>query len=584
MHFPVALTATVVFHALRRRMTVLRTALSSLIADVQDEQKRGVSMTGWHKSISLGLSVAAVLTCWTRQTVATGARVTTSCETLKAVALRNTTITAAGVVEAGAFAGASARGYDYKTLPAFCRVQGVIAPSSDSHIEFEVWMPAAGWNGKYQGVGNGGFAGEITYSQMATVLSAGYTTASTDTGHKANGTDAQWALGHPEKILDYGYRGIHETADKAKAVIRGFYAAPAKYAYFTSCSNGGRQALMEAQRFPADYDGIIAGAPAANFTHTAALFGSDLLAIGDRSTFVPPAKFAAIEAAVVAACDARDGVKDGIVAEPTTCAFDPAGLLCREAESDSCLTSPQIATLKKLYSGLSTAKGQQIFPGFVPGGESGPGGWGLWLSGITPDASLEYAFATQFFKNMVHKDPAWDYHSFNIERDLKAADDAVGATLNAIDPNLGAFHKRGGKLILFHGWSDAALPPTATIDYYRNVAATVGQRKADSFVRTYMVPGMQHCGGGPGADSFGVLPGMPPVEPDPARNMSAAMVRWVEEGIAPSAIVATKYKDRTPAGGVAFTRPLCPYPQVARYKGTGSVDDAANFVCSAPAR
>ena len=523
---------------------------------------------------------AAVLTCRALGTVASGAPAATACDSLKESRLPNTTITAADVVAPGAFTDQGAENPIYKTLPAFCRVQGVIAPSRDSHIEFEVWMPAAGWNGKYYGVGNGGFAGRITYSQMASVLSAGYATASTDTGHKGNSTDAQWALGQPEKIVDYGYRAIHETAGTAKALIRAFYGEPAKYSYFTSCSNGGRQGLMEAQRFPDDYDGIIAGAPAANFTHTAALFVSNLLSTGDRSTFVPAAKFATIDAAVVTACDARDGVKDGLVAEPTTCAFDPAVLLCRDAENDSCLTNPQIATLKKLYSGLSR-KGQKIFPGFVPGGESGPGGWGLWLSGTAPDSSLEYAFGTQFFRNMVHKNPSWDYRTFDVDRDLQAANDAVGSALNAVSPDLGRFQERGGKLILFHGWSDAALPPNATIDYYQSVAAKLGQQRTDSFVRTYMVPGLQHCSGGPGTDSFGILPGFPPTEPDPARNMSAAMVRWVEQGTAPAAIIATKYKGRTPADGVAFTRPLCPYPQVSRYKGTGSADDAANFVCAA---
>jgi feruloyl esterase len=445
-------------------------------------------------------------------------------------------------------------------------------------------MPAVGWNGRYQGVGNGGFAGDISYPQLAAALSASYATASTDTGHRAGGTNAEWAFGHPEKIVDYGYRAIHLTAENAKALIRAFYGEPAKYAYFTGCSNGGRQALMEAQRFPDDYNGIIAGAPAANFTRTAALFGSNLLATGDKSTLVPAAKFAAIEAAVVAACDAKDGVTDGVVTEPTMCAFDPGVLLCRDTENDSCLTSAQVATMKKLYSGLSATSGKSIFPGFVPGGESGPGGWGTWLSGSAPDSSLEYAFGTQFFKNMVYKDPTWDYRTFTMERELKAADEAVGATLNAIDPNLATFQKRGGKLILYHGWSDAALPPTATIDYQRSIAATLGQQQTDAFVRTYMMPGVQHCGGGPGADSFGVLPGLPPSDADPTRNMSAAMVRWVEQGVAPSTIVATKYKGPAAAAAtVAFTRLLCPHPQVARYKGTGSPDDAANFACSVPA-
>lgn len=536
------------------------------------------------KSTVVGVAVIMLFVWGSLKTTAIGARRATSCESLKSTQLPDTTLTGADVVAPGAFTAASARGFDYKKLPAFCRVQGVIAPSPDSHIEFEVWMPAAGWNGKFQGVGNGGFAGEINYSQMAAVLIAGYATASTDTGHKAGGTDAAWALGHPEKIIDYGYRAIHETTEKAKTLIRAFYGEPAKHSYFSSCSNGGRQALMEAQRFPSDYDGIIAGAPAAHFTHIAALFGSNLLATADRSTFIPSSKYEAIEKAVVAACDASDGVKDGVLNDPTTCAFDPSTLLCREAESDACLTSAQIATMKKLYDGVRAGSGTRIFPGFVPGAESGPGGWGLWLSGAAPDSSLEYAFGTQFFKNMVHKDASWDYRTFDVARDLKAADDAVGSALNAINPDLSAFQKRGGKLILFHGWNDAALPPAATIDYQRSVVAKLGEKSADSFVRTYMIPGLQHCSGGPGATNFGVLPGLPPVEPDPASNMSAALVRWVEDGIAPSSIIATKYKGPAPAEGIAFTRPLCPYPQVARYKGTGSVDDAANFVCATSSR
>jgi feruloyl esterase len=541
-----------------------------------------VANSSRHNLVSFALSVAVLVAASMAIRVSTAARAPAPCESLKSTPLPNTTITSAGIVDAGAFSAASARGFDYKTLPAFCRVQGVIAPSADSHIEFEVWMPSAGWNGRYQGVGNGGFAGEISYPQLAAALTAGYATASTDTGHKASGIDAQWALGHPEKIVDYGHRAIHETADKAKTLIGAFYGDPAKRSYFSGCSNGGRQALMEAQRYPDDYDGIIAGAPAANFTRTAALFASNLVAMADRASYVPASKYAAIEAAVVAACDARDGAKDGVVTEPTTCAFDPTALLCREAETDTCLTSAQVATMKKFYGGLHTDNKQNDFPGFVPGAESGPGGWGLWLSGAKPDSSLEYAFGTQFFKNMVHKDPAWDYHTFNVERDLKAADDAVGPILNAINPDLSAFRKRGGKLIVYHGWGDAALPPAATIEYYNQVVAKLGQTETDSFVRTYMMPGLQHCFGGPGADSVGALPGMLPPQPDPARNMSAALVQWVEQGVAPSAIVATKYKGQTAADGVAFTRPLCPYPRVARYKGTGSADDAANFVCASP--
>ena len=532
----------------------------------------------------LSCSAAVAVVYFAMPVAPTGARGMTTCEHLKSMQLPSTTITASDLVEGGAFNSANARGFDYKTLPAFCRVQGVIAPSSDSHIEFEVWMPASTWNGKYQRVGNGGFAGEISYPQLASAMKAGYATASTDTGHKGGGTDAQWALGHPEKIVDYGYRAIHETAEKAKALIATFYGEAAKHSYFTGCSNGGRQALMEAQRFPGDYDGIIAGAPAAHFTRTAALFASNVVATSDRAAFVPSSKYDAIEAAVVTACDASDGVKDGVVSEPAACKFDPAVLRCRDAESDSCLTASQVATVKKLYDGLRTIKGQTIFPGFVPGGESGPGGWGLWLSGAKPDSSLEYAFATQFFKNMVYQKESWDVGTFDTERDLKAADNSVGRVLNAVDPDLGAFQKRGGKLIIFHGWSDAALPPIATMDYHRSVVDKLGQSQTDSFVRTFMVPGLQHCSGGPGATSFGLLPGLPPTEQDPTRNMSAAIARWVEQGIAPSTLVATKFKGSTPAEGIALTRLLCPYPAIARYKGAGSSDDSANYTCSVTGR
>jgi tannase/feruloyl esterase len=498
----------------------------------------------------------------------------------------HTTITAAEPVTAGAFRpslGPEAAGGPsaFGSLPGFCRVQGVITPTTDSHIEFEVWLPAAGWNRKYQGAGNGGFAGSINYANMASALRSGYAASSTDTGHKAGATDAQWALGHPEKIADFGYRAIHETAETSKAIIRTFYGEGATHSYFSSCSNGGREALMEAQRYPADYDGIIAGAPAANFTRIAGAFAWNMLATAvDPASYIPARKFTAIEAAAVAACDARDGVKDGIIDEPGTCGFDPTPLLCTGPESDACLTGPQLAALKKIYAGPRTSKGEPLYPGFVPGGESGPGGWPLWIAGARADKSLQYAFSTQAYAYLIFQNPAYDYRAFNVDRDVKAADDLVGRTLNAIDPNLRAFEKRGGKLILYHGWSDAALPPTATIDYYRGVATKMGQKEADRFVRLYMVPGMQHCGGGPGADNFGVAPGLAPPEPDPSRNMSAALERWVEQDVPPAELIATKYKTPNPTSGVAFTRRLCPYPKVAQYKGSGDQADAANFVCA----
>jgi hypothetical protein len=258
-------------------------------------------------------------------------------------------VTSAQVVAAGAFvppSGPSAR--IFKTTPEFCRVQGTLTPSADSHIEFEVWLPVSGWNGKYLGVGNGGFAGSIGYTALADAVANGYAASSTDTGHKGGGIDGEWALGHHEKMVDYGYRAIHETAEKTKAVVAAFYGGAPKKSYFASCSNGGRQALLEAQRYPADYDGIIAGAPANYFTHIAAGFVWNAQAL-DGAGYIPPAKLKLIESAALASCDAKDGVTDGVIDDPTKCHFDPATLACKGEASDTCLTEPQAAALKDLF-------------------------------------------------------------------------------------------------------------------------------------------------------------------------------------------------------------------------------------------
>ena len=505
-----------------------------------------------------------------------------TCDSLAALKLAETTITSAKTVAAGAFvmpAGVPAPPFgapSFAKVPAFCRVEGVIQPSTDSHIEFEVWLPSSGWNGKIHGEGNGGFAGSINYTALGDSVLSGYASSSTDTGHKGDATDARWALGHTEKIVDFGYRAVHETADKTKAVVRAFYGDNAKHSYFSSCSNGGRQALMEAQRFPADYDGIIAGAPAASFTHIIASFTWDLQAAEvNPASYIPANKYAAIETAIVAACDARDGVKDGVLDDPTKCDFKPATMLCNGPESAACLTQPEVAALEKIYAGPRNSRGEQVYPGFLPGGQSGLAGWGLWVSGAAPGKGLQYAFATQGGANLIYQNPAWDYRAYNFDHDVKVADDTMGQRLNAVDPNLKALKARGGKLIVYHGWSDSALAPLATVNYYQNVVAKMGQKPTTDFVRLYMVPGMQHCGGGPGADSFGATPGGP--QSDAEHSLSAALEGWVEKNTAPDKIIATKYS----SGQAVRTRPLCPYPQVARYSGTGSTDDAANFKCVA---
>jgi hypothetical protein len=507
------------------------------------------------------------------------------CEDLATLQLKNTTIASARVVAAGAFSPPDGTPElpGYKAVPAFCRVVADVKPSKDSAITVEVWMPASGWNGKFQGQGNGGFAGAIDYRGLASAVGRGYATAGTDTGHKGDATDATWALGHPEKIVDFGYRGVHEMSEKAKAVVAVFYGRGPKRSYFSSCSDGGREALMEAQRFPDDYDGIVAGAPANFWTHliSAAAWNNQAL-LTDPASYISSTKLPAITAAALASCDAHDGLEDGIIGEPTLCRFDPAALKCAGPESDSCLTEPQIAALKKIYAGPRTSAGKQIFPGFMPGGELGPGGWAPWITGQAPMKSLQFDFGTHFFSDMVFEDANWDFRKFKLEDDAKLADTKMAAILNATDPDLRRFRKRGGKLIMYHGWSDAAISPVNSIDYYESVVARMGSERMD-FVRLFMAPGLQHCFMGPGPNSFGQISSGPQGDAD--HDIFSAVERWVDSGMAPEKIVATKYEnDLDPAQGVKMTRPLCPYPRVAAYSGAGNQNDAASFVCADPGK
>lgn len=425
------------------------------------------------------------------------------CEDLAKLVLPHVKIVLAQTVPAGSFAPpAGANAVAFKELPTFCRVAAEAAPSGDSDIKIEVWMPVSGWNGRFQGQGNGGFAGGISYGSMSGALRQGYATASTDTGHSAGGTAASWALGHREKVIDWGYRGIHEMTQTAKAIVTAFYGSKPQHSYFGSCSNGGRQALMEAQRFPDDYDGIIAGAPANFWTHLLANALWDAQATtSDPASYIPQSKLPAIAAAVNAACDAQDGVADGILNDPRQCHFDPASLLCKNGDSEACLTAPQAAALRKLYEGAHDKNGR-IFPGFLPGAEEGPGGWQLWITGPAPGRGLLFAFANGFFSNMVYEKPDWNYKVADLTQATRTADEKTGAILNATDPNLEPFRKHGGKLILYHGWNDPAIPALNTIDYYSRVLTTMGGQNTESFVRLYMLPGVQHCGGGPGPFSF----------------------------------------------------------------------------------
>ena len=515
---------------------------------------------------------------------------TRTCESLGQLELTDAKVLSAQTVAAGAFTPppnmapwlAGNSGF-YKTLAAFCRVVVEAKPSADSSIKIEVWMPAEEWNGKFRGQGNGGFAGEIGYFGMGLALLQGYATAGTDTGHSAEGTDAGWALGHPEKVTDFGYRAIHIMTTIAKAAIKAFYGNGPQHSYFGACSNGGRQALMEAQRFPEDYDGILAGAPANFWTHllTKALADGQATTL-DPASYIPAGKLPAIERAANAACDAQDGVTDGILNEPGKCHFDPAALLCKEGDSEKCLTAPQVAALKKLYAGPKDAKGRQIFPGYLPGAEEGQGGWGTWITGPAPGKSLLFAFSGGYFSRMVYEKADWNYKDANIDEAMKAADEKTAKILNATDPNLAAFKARGGKLIIYHGWNDAAISALSAIQYYDSVVSTMGGRETDAFARLYMAPGVQHCAGGPGPDSFGQNGSAE--GKDPQHNVSLALEQWVEKGTAPSAIIATKYADGDSSKSVKMTRPLCPYPQVAKYKGSGDANDAGSFVCTTPSK
>jgi len=510
-----------------------------------------------------------------------------SCERLAQLELPGAKILLAQTVAAGAFTPPSnstprpvVDASFYKTLGAFCRFMAVAMPSADSSIKVEVWMPVndqngSAWNGKLQGQGNGGFAGEIGYHQMGIAVHQGYATVGTDTGHSGAGTDASWALEHPEKVTDYGYRGIHEMTLVAKAAIKAFYGKDPQHSYFKGCSNGGRQALMEAQRFSGDYDGILAGAPANFFTHllTKALADAQATTL-DPSSYIPSSKLPAIARAVNAACDAPDGVADGILNDPRNCHFDPAKIVCKDGDSEKCLTTAQVITLKRLYQGPPDSEGHEIFPGYLPGAEEGSGGWGAWITGSAPGKSLLFAFAGGYFSNMVYEKADWNYKQTSVDQALKAADEKTAQVLNATETNLAAFKARGGKLILYHGWNDPAISAVNTINYYNQVVSKMGEQETKAFAMLYMVPGMQHCGGGPGPDSFGQGGGG---AKDAQHNVAVALEQWVEKGIAPTAIVATKDEGGDPA---KMTRLLCPYPQIAKYKGKGNPNDAASFACA----
>jgi feruloyl esterase len=477
------------------------------------------------------------------------------CDSLAGLALKDGKVTLAQVVPAGQFVppgGGAARGPSpYKELPSFCRVAATLTPTSDSDIKVEVWLPASGWNGKFQAVGNGGWAGVISYAAMAEAVRAGYASASTDTGHEGGG--GAFALGHPEKLLDFSWRSEHEMTVKAKEIIKAFYGNPPRFSYWNGCSTGGRQGLKEAQMFPDDYDGIVAGAPA---NRTAISLWIAHAVLKDPATYVPATKYPLIHQAALAACDAGDGLKDGLIDDPRACRFDPKVLACKDADGPDCLTAPQIEAVRKIYSpAINPRTGKELFASLSPGSELT---WGAQAQGPGPSANIY-----DQFRYVVFKDPNWDWKTFDFDKDAARGDLPENVPMNATNPDMTPFFSRGGKLLLYHGWSDAQVPPVNTIKYYDSVARHMGAAYASKSVRLFMAPGMGHCRGGEGPDTF---------------DKVAALERWVEQGQAPDQLVATHSTN----GKIDRSRPLCAYPQVGRYKGIGSTDDAANFVCKAP--
>jgi feruloyl esterase len=505
-------------------------------------------------------ALSAVFPAWAQQ----------SCERLASSPIPGVTIVSAVSVPAGSFTlPGNARAQTVQT-PAFCRVMATV----DKEVRLELWMPRQ-WNHKLLGVGNGGLAGSISYAPMVKPLQQGYATSSTDTGHQGSGTDGEWALNNYERIVNFADRATHLMAEADKVILKAFYGAQPAHSYFSGCSQGGHEAMIEAQRYPADFDGIIAGDPANNWTHH--YIGGHLwIALAmDGDGYIPANKVQILADAVNNQCDAQDGIADGVLNDPRRCNFNPDTLLCKSSDTSACFTGAQVAAVRKIWAGLRTSEGQVIYPGLVPGGETGPGGWAAYVTGDAAGKGRHANLGIPFFKFMVFDDPNWDYKTFKFnstdgfDSDIDYTDSKLAGLFNAVNPDLSAFKARGGKLIHYHGWSDPDITPLNSINYYESVMKAQGGdvhglQNTVEFYRLFMVPGMQHCQGGPGATTF---------------DMIEPLDKWAAQGVAPDKVIAAHVTN----GVVNRTRPLCPYPQEARWNGTGSTDQAGNFVCELPA-
>jgi feruloyl esterase len=490
-----------------------------------------------------------------------GGAVAATCEGLMALTLPQTTIDSAQVVAPGAFTqpgGRAGRGGNaFADLPAFCRVAATLKPSSDSDIKIEVWLPASaqgsgaagsGWNGKLQAVGNGAWNGNIGYAALADAVRRGYAAASTDTGHV--GGSASFGMGHPEKVIDFAYRSEHEMTVKAKAMVNAFYGSAPKYSYWNGCSAGGRQAMKEAEMFPEDFDGIIAGSPGLDWSGRSAQAVRIAQMLENEASRLAASHLQALHNAVVAACDANDGLKDGLISKPESCKFDPKTIQCKNGDAPDCLSAAQVDAVRAIYSPLK-----------LHGRETSGLAYGSELN-WTPQGWSNGAQATglDHYRYLVYNDPEWTISRFKADSDPAKLDEGPSGQINALNPDLKPFFARGGKLLMYHGWADPQITPLNTTAYYEAAKRTLGGTNVNNSFRLFVAPGMAHCGGGEGPNDFEKI---------------GTLEQWVEQGKAPDQIVASHSKERK----VDRTRPLCPYPQIATYKGSGSIDEAASFVC-----
>lgn len=456
-------------------------------------------------------------------------------------------------------------------LPAFCRVRGLATPSPRSRIHFEAWLPLTGWNGRIEMIGNGGYSSAINSKQLAALIEQGTAAVATDTGHE--GAELDFGYGNDEAIADWGHRAVHESIVAAKTLAARFYGASPRYSYFAGCSTGGHQALMEAQRYPADFDGIMAGDPGNNRTNLNFGFLWQFLANhqpGDNSHPLLTAQdLTLVNRAAVKQCDALDGVNDGVLADPRQCKFTPARLRCTSGKTPDCLTGRQIQALQQMYAGAHRRDtGATVYPGWPVGSEApeGAGGWqAYWANPAKPDEPQR----VEYFRHWVFNDSEWDWWSFDWAKGVDRARSRMAPLVDAVSPDLSAFARRRGKIIFYQGWADPVVSATDTIAYYERMSAAT-PRAAD-FSALFLVPGMGHCAGGPGATDFTAVA-------DASSNMAQALQDWVEKGNKPRRILAV-HRSTGQTATASFSRPLCAWPQLAHYKGSGDTTDAQNFVC-----